>query len=315
MKHNIKITIILLAMFLVTQLISLAVIYSYSPKNQLVLNQTTGIYENQTITSDLPFGFQPPEMSSYDALTSMIIAIIIAVVLLLLLMKIKAAIFLKFWFFFVVVIALGITINSVVMKFNISPYWVLLLALPLAYLKIFKRNMVVHNVTELFIYPGIAAVFVPILNIPTVIILLIAISVYDIYAVWHAKFMQKMAKYQINELKVFSGFFIPYLGNKERKQVELLRQKYKNHIPDKIVKKKKIKVNLAILGGGDVVFPAILAGVVLVSRGLIPALIVSLFATIALLLLFIAAKKGKFYPAMPFLTAGCLAGLLVAWFI
>ena len=39
--------------------------------------------------------------------------------------------------------------------------------------KVFKRNFFVHNATELFIYPGIAAVFVPLLNIYTIIILLI----------------------------------------------------------------------------------------------------------------------------------------------
>jgi len=119
--------------------------------------------------------------------------------------------------------------------------------------------------------------------------------------------MQKMAKYQINKVKVFSGFFIPYLGNKEKK---LIKYAYKNK-----KKGKKIKISVAILGGGDVVFPLILAGVVMRSIGLLPALMISIGATLALVYLFMRSEKGKFYPAMPFITAGIFAGLLVAWVV
>jgi len=34
--------------------------------------------------------------------------------------------------------------------------------------------------------------------------------------------------------------------------------------------------------------------------------------TLALFSLFMYAKKNKFYPAMPFLTAGCFIGFLIA---
>ena len=80
-------------------------------------------------------------------------------------------------------------------------------------------------------------------------------------------------------------------------------------------KTKSMKVNLAILGGGDVVFPIITAGVVLRSLGLLPALIITACATLSLLALFLMAKKGKFYPAMPFITAGLLIGIGLAYLI
>jgi len=76
-----------------------------------------------------------------------------------------------------------------------------------------------------------------------------------------------------------------------------------------------MKVNIALLGGGDVVFPIILAGVVLHTWGLIPALIISIGATIALGLLFYYSEKGKFYPAMPFISAGCFIALGIAYLI
>ena len=296
MKHNLKITLILLSMFFITQLIGLAVINAYSSPG-----------------TELPYGMQPPEISPGMSLTSIIIAMAIAIFLILLLMKIKGVWILRIWFFVVVTIAISITLNSAILRIQYSSFLALIISLPLAFYKIFRRNFIVHNFTELLVYPGIAAVFVPILSIWSIILLLLLISIYDVYAVWHSGFMQKMAKFQMEKVKVFAGFFVPYLGKKERKRIQLLRQKYKNS--KQKFKNKKVKVNIAILGGGDVVFPMILAGVVLktLGLGLLPALTVSLFATLSLLLLFFKAKKGKFYPAMPFITAGCLVGLILGW--
>jgi len=190
------------------------------------------------------------------------------------------------------------------------------MAVILSYIRVYRRNIIVHNLTELLIYPGIAAIFVSIINIWTAIIILIAISLYDIWAVWHSGIMQKMAKYQINSIGVLSGFFIPYANRKIREKIKLLKLKYKNkNIPDSVVKKQKIKVNLAILGGGDVAFPLIAAGVMLKTYGLGAALLVVLGASLALLYLFAFGRKHKFYPAMPYLTTGIFAGMLLYWLL
>jgi len=156
-----------------------------------------------------------------------------------------------------------------------------------------------------------------------VLLLLLIISVYDIWAVWHSGIMQKMAKYQINNLKIFSGFFVPYMSRK-------LKMKLKKMKKSKL-KNKKIKVNIAILGGGDVVFPIITAGVVMVTKsislpfglfpgfvfagGFLPAVFVIAGATLGLALLFAFSEKKKFYPAMPFITAGILIGLILSYLI
>lgn len=299
----------LIAMFLVTQLIGLAVIYSYTPIVQQV--EINGTLQNVTV-NPLPYGLEPPEVEKEISLISIIFAFIIAIFFVFLLTKLKAALFIRLWFFIVVIIVLAITFNALLSWFVPYKFYPevisLVIALPLAIYKIFKRNLIVHNITELLIYPGIAVVFVPLLNVWTIVILLIIISVYDIWAVWHSGFMQKMAKYQINELKLFAGFFVPYLNKKQRELVREAKAK-------KSKLKKSMKVNLAILGGGDVVFPIITAGVIFRSLGLIPALIVSLFATISLFVLFVFAKKGKFYPAMPFITAGLLIGIGLAYLI
>lgn len=305
MKHTVKITLILLAMFLVTQLLGLFVVNSYLPHTQTILNQTTGIYENITVIQPLPYGMQPPEMQAAPSLISLIISFTIAIVILLILIKYKWKFFIRAWFFVVVALALSLALNAFTKGFLPFSYlFVLLAAVPLAYLKIYHPSVIIHNFTELLIYPGIAAVFVQILTWQTALIFLVLISIYDMWAVWKSKLMIKMAKFQMNELKIFGGFFVPYMTKK-------VREKIANFKKSKSKKGKPIRVNLAILGGGDVVFPIIIAGVFLKFFGIIPALFVIFGAAIALLFLFMLSEKKKFYPAMPFISGGIFLALLV----
>jgi len=305
MKHSAKITIILISMFIITQLIGLFII---------------SVYESPDY--DLPL--EPPEEIKADNqgvgfLKQLIVAFVIAIFLFLFLTKIRAEILIRLWFFAVIIIALFLSFNAIIyFTFNSPNVYTasiisLLIAFPLAYFKVFRRDLRVHNFTELLIYPGIAAVFVPILNVLGIILLLLAISLYDIWAVWHTEFMQKMARYQIENLKFFTGFFIPYAGKKARLKIKHLREKYRSKKTlEKNLKKAKIKVNLAILGGGDIIFPIIAAGVFLrIFNSFLPALIISFTATLALLFLFVLARKGKFYPAMPFITIGIYTGMII----
>ncbi|HLC53582.1 MAG TPA: presenilin family intramembrane aspartyl protease [Candidatus Nanoarchaeia archaeon] len=301
MKHSVVITLILLGMFILSQAIGLAVTAAYLP------DVTPAVAENGTLinvtTYHLPYGMEPPEeVRPQQSLVSIVIALIIAITIMVLLMKFRAEIFLRLWFFAVVSIALGITLNAAVKTVPYASLFVLIIAIPLAYFKVFQRNIIVHNITEVLIYPGIAAIFVPLLSIPTTIILLVIISAYDMYAVWHSGFMQRLAHYQIRTLRVFSGFFIPYLTAQAKANLM--------HRPKA---GKKVKVNVAILGGGDVVFPIIVAGVVLREFSLLPALLVTGGATLALAILFYLSEKGKFYPAMPFISLGCFLGLALVY--
>ncbi|MBU4308608.1 MAG: hypothetical protein KJ566_02345 [Nanoarchaeota archaeon] len=301
MKHTWKITAILLGMFLITQLIGLAITNHYNSEE-----------------NNLPYGmgiYEATEQSDYNSYFSqLVIAFIFAIFLLLIFTKFELKFVLRAWFFLVVIIALGIFFYSLTKDFD-SLLWkeipiiATLVAIPLAYFKIYKRSFVVHNVTELLVYPGIACVFVPILNIWTIIILLVLISVYDMWAVWKSGIMQKMAKYQIDKLKLFSGFFVPYISKTMRQKIKNLKQSKSKS------KLKKIKVNVAILGGGDVVFPIITSGVVLKFWELGPALLVIAGAFLGLLSLFLFSEKKKFYPAMPFITAGIFLGMIIGWLI
>lgn len=311
MKHKSKITLILICMFVITQLIGLYVVGFYSPVK--VVNG-----EPIKITAPpLPYGLQTPSPETTgefnQAFLTIAFAFVVAISLLLFLTKLNAEIFLKIWFFSVITIALGVSLNTFIPEFNYKIFLISVAALSLAFVKIFKREFLTHNLTELLIYPGIAAVFVPILNIYTISALLVLISVYDIWAVWHSGLMQKMAKYQINKLNIFSGFFIPYTS----KNAKIKLQKIKAMKSEKLKKEKlkKLRINVAILGGGDVVFPIIAAGVVLKTLGFYPALLVSAGATLGLTYLLIFSEKKKFYPAMPFISAGIFAGILLGYLL
>ena len=190
----------------------------------------------------------------------------------------------------------------------------------LTFYKIIKRNFLIHNLTELFVYSGIAVIFLPLLNVLVASLLLVAISIYDAIAVWKTKSMIKLAKFQIEHLKLFAGFFIPYLDDKEKaKLIKIQKQQAKLSVKRKKgkIKQKQIKLRYqaAALGGGDVAFPLMFIGTIFLAYGFLNAVLAILTTTIALAVLLFKAEKGKFYPAMPFLSVGCFLGLLLVLLI
>jgi presenilin-like A22 family membrane protease len=140
-------------------------------------------------------------------------------------------------------------------------------------------------------------------NIVSGIVLLVLIAVYDAYAVWKSKHMITLAKSQA-KAKMFSGLLIPYQIGRSKKKLPKVQ---------KI--KKKVKIRTAMLGGGDIGFPLIFAGIILKELGLWQSLVIPFFAAAALGILFWKADEKKFYPAMPFIGAGCLIGLGVVMLI
>jgi len=276
-----------------------------------VITQFIGLYVINSYTqTELPYGMQPPEMAAGPSLISLIIAFAIAITLILILSKYRWKFLIRAWFFVVVAMALAIAFNAIFKNLIPNAFLiVLILAIPLAFIKIYKPNILVHNFTELLIYPGIAAIFVPILSVWTIIILLILISIYDMWMVWKTGLMQKMAKFQMEELHIFGGFLVPYMSKKVRAQIEKLKKLKRKP------KGKKIKISLAILGGGDIVFPIITAGIFLRAFGWLPAIMIIAGAFLGLAYLFSRTKKGKSYPAMPFITAGIFLAILVSYLI
>lgn len=297
MKHRPTIIILLVVFFTFSQLIGLAL---------LAVDATPALSEdNATIVvnfSETAAGPRP-ELSGAGTIIYLIVGISVATLLLLGLIKLKFGGKLwKIWYFLAVLLALTIAFGVL-----LPAALAFFLALLLAGLKIWKYNFYTHNLTELFMYAGLAILLVPLFSVGWAMLLLFLISLYDAYAVWKSKHMIKLAKFT-TEQHLFAGLAITY---KEEKKKSLKISTTKKGASQRSLVKQ------AILGGGDIIFPLFFAGAVLISLlttgfskfvafGL--SLLVVGGATLSLTLLFLKGKKDTFYPAMPFLTAGCLAG-------
>ena len=283
MKHTLKITIILVLLFFLSQIVGLAITNQYIDKEKTA---ETGV----TAWEELPYEMERPPVEESSSFIYILIAVLLGTGLLMLLIRFKKVNLWKFWFFISVVVCLTIALKPFIRQ-EIA----LVISIALALFKIVRPNIFVHNITEVFIYGGLAAIFVPIMNLFAVFMLLLIISMYDMYAVWKSKHMVELAKFQTSS-KVFAGLSIPY------------------ELPEKEIKKKtsrveKIeKIKTAILGGWDIAFPLIFAGVVMKSFGFLNSLVISVFVSVTLFILLVKSKEDRFYPAMPFLSMGCLAG-------
>lgn len=254
MKHNLKVTFLLVFLFLAAQYIGLAIINN---------------------SETLPYSFERPVFSQQYGYLQLFGYILAATAIALLITIFGFALLWRIVFFISTLICLTLAFSAFIPD---NP--ALILAILFSFAQIFRISIILHNFTELFIYGGLAALFVPSLSLYSATILLILISVYDAIAVWKTKHMIKLAKFQ-SKAKTFAGLVIPY------------------------------KKRTAILGGGDIGFPLIFIGSVYNSIG-ISALIIPIFAALALLILLWQGEKNKFYPAMPFITAGCFIGYLIS---
>jgi len=299
MKHTVPVTAFLVVIFICAQIVGLMIINEYidikesSETGKTVVNQEA--YDRT--------GISPPPVRNESLSWIYIIgAVIVGTVLVLLIVKFKTRRLWKLWFFMSVFITLYVAFAPFIAKVlndNLSRNVTLVVAVGLALYKIFRPNILVHNLTEIFIYGGLAALIVPIINMTSAFALLIAISIYDMYAVWKSKHMVTMAKFQA-ESKIFAGLMLQYKpGGKIQFESK----------PGKAKSGAKGEAKSAILGGGDIAFPLLFSGVVLkTTASFINPLIITLFAAGALFGLLVYGKSNRFYPAMPFISAGCFLG-------
>lgn len=305
MKHNFKISGILLGFFILSQLFGLFVI-SYD------MNKVFDEKTNQTITtfSETAIG-QRPDLVGVETIIFLSFAIIFGTGLVLLLARFNKQKLWKAWFFMAIWMTISITLG-VFMKNN----YVYLIGLLIAIWKVFRPNFFIHNFSEILIYAGIAFLLSPIFNIYWASIMLIIISIYDAFAVWQSKHMIKLAVFQ-RDSNLFAGLNINY-DKKGIKKINTPKIATTKLTTEKNVKTKTTHMNSAVLGGGDMAFPLIFSGTILTfffNSGLskiqsyIYTLPVVVFSTLGLGLLLYYSKKEKFYPAMPFISAGCFIGL------
>ncbi len=310
MKHSLHITLIIIALFIMTQLVGLLTV------NKHIQVEVTEAGETIIAHPDTILG-EPLKVEEQQKTFSFIyisIGVLIGTLLVLLFIKFNVQSIWKYWFLLAVISTLAVSFG-VFVSYTIAG----VAAVVLGWWKVFRPNVWVHNLTEIFVYTGITIIFLPILNLTSVIVLLLIISLYDMFAVWKSKHMIKMALFQ-TKAKVFAGLFIPYTKSGGMPATEAKEGK---KVAGKVMVKQETKN--AVLGGGDIAFPLLFSSTVMehliknvgvvkeTALGL--SAIVTATTTLALFLLLYLAKEDRFYPAMPFVTAGCLAGLGIVWMI
>lgn len=336
MKHTSKVTILLLAFFIITQVLGLYLVSTQVQPNIQVGENQTVVHLNSTLISEVP-----ADIFDWKAILYLVVGITIGTSIILLLRKLKFGGQLwKVWYFLAVYVAIDFALRLI---FTIAGMKVILIsiigtivALLLAFLKVRKHNFYIHNITEILMYSGIGTFIVLLFNNNVLIIsiLMLIIAAYDAIAVWKSKHMIKLANFTTDN-KLFPGFAMNYKINKNNKttiitktekSTKTVRKEETESKTNKVLKTKPKKTDekQAILGGGDVVFPLIFSGVVLgwlfnlgfsriQSYGL--SLITSAFILLSLYLLFYYGKKDRFYPAIPFIAAGCYVGFGVVYLI
>jgi len=288
----------------------------------------------KTLYKELPMNIERPQIDASKSYIYIIGAVIVGTVLALVLTRFRSIRVWKTWFFLSVLLCLTIALKpfigrfvtwllpvmslKLVLGFRGTDLFVLLIAGILAAFKIFRPSVYMSNITEIFIYGGLSAIFVPIIDLKSAFILLVVISAYDMVAVWWSKHMVKLATFQ-RDSKVFAGLTIPYSKVSVTKPAATMKiravKKGKKKVPApkrEIVETRTERT--AILGGGDIGFPMFFAGVVLNSAPFphfFVVMLIPLCVAAALFLLLTFGKQDRFYPAMPFLTAGCIVGYLL----
>lgn len=283
-KHKRIIVMIILFLFVITQLIGL-----------FLISKTK---ENFFLKEEEKFGI--------GTLINILLSFVVSVTLLLVLIQYKIRFFLRLWFFLVILITTFIFFYSLFSIFFEEKFYIILfsslISLMMTTAKIYRPSVIIHNFSEIFIYGGLSLIFISFLTPFSITILLLIISFYDMWAVWHSGIMQRIAKFQMNEIKIFNGFVVPYMTKE-------IREKMKKNKG----KRKKIKIPLAILGGGDIAFSLITSGVFLKYFGWTSALFVVIGSTLGLGFLMLKKEKNKFYPAMPFITLGIFFSIILSF--
>lgn len=310
MKHSQQVLIIFITLFLISQIIGIFLV-AKAAEVVIEVDEVTKEETRNIVFEDTAVG-ERPDLEGEQTLFAIILGVSFGTIIMLLLSRFNKVNIWRHWFFLASVITMSVSFGVITNNFLIA--W--LVAILLGAWKVYRSNFIIHNLTELFIYPGIALLLVPLLNLFYGFILLILISIYDAYAVWKSKHMVSMAKFA-KRSNLFPGLAVTY----NEKSGRVLKQKKISKSKASTRNDKKSKARTGILGGGDIAFPLIFASLLLVhllGRGYSIflavgySLIVSLFAGISLLLLFLYGKKDKYYPAMPFISAGCFFGYFVA---
>lgn len=282
-------TTILVLLFIATQLTGvLTAAYAYSTGDKL--SEPAGVGER-------------PSMSGAQSIIFLLVGIAISTVAILFLARHNTVWVWKAWFtlatFIALYLFLSIYLNDILAATT---------SLILTALRTTRPTPIVHNTVEITMYAGIALFLAPLFSVSTAIVLLAIMSAYDIWAVNGTKHMVTVAEFT-QEAATFPGLNL----SPQQTQAETPRGE------EARVEEPSESKKAGVLGGGDILFPLLFsltvfqagASVTSLAAAATYAVIITAGATLGLTSLFRLAQDNQYYPALPFLTTGCLTALVV----
>lgn len=315
MKHKISVTLLILLIFFVAQTFGILT-FAYDAKVFVSEGSVTITHPDTAIG-------ERPSQTNLSLIIWIGLGVAIGTISVLLLAKFKQTKLWALWYtlaiFICIATTIGVFINNKIIVFAISAV--------LSGIKVWKTRGILANAIEILVYSAIAIIVSPLLNVFWAIVLLLVISVYDFVAVRLSKHMVTLAEFQ-KGTKLFAGIQIGYQLDESNSKNKNIKEEKESKSEESKSRLKAIKQSreekdskTAILGGGDIAFPLILNATyfhyvlsitAVKSISVLMCLIVVLFQTLALFLLFWISKKGRYYPAMPYLTSGSIIGLLIS---
>jgi len=173
----------------------------------------------------------------------------------------------------------------------------------------FSPRLWLHNLVMILALISIGSVFGLLFTPGTILILLLAISIYDVLAVRFG-YMVWMVK-KLSESDILPAFIIP-------KAPSYINLTLRGGGFRKSMEGESADRKFSILGGGDIGFPLVLIVSVLSAYGFISSLIVAAFSLAGLISAYGIQRfflKGKPVPALPPISFVSLIGFLIVYFI
>lgn len=216
-------------------------------------------------------------------------------ILLLLLYKYNAELLVRLWFGSAIFMTMLIFVTA-----WIPPLIGIVVTILLVAGRFWVDDLLIRNAFDVIAFAGAGALFGSLIGVEPAFVLLVLLALYDYGSVYVTKHMIALARAG-TETDTFMGFTYPKGdGTAATSDDPDISRPAEQDVPDDAVR-------VGILGGGDVIIPMIFA-VTLVEFSVLAALSAMTGAAIALYLLLTRGMEERFYPAIPTLATGLLAG-------
>ena len=225
-----------------------------------------------------------------------VFAVAFFLVLSLVLFKFKRTAGVFFKFFLGLVVFSG---SQVIFGIFLSPLPGLAAAILMVMVFVFFRNVLVHNIGIILGIAGVSTVLGISVTPNAVVFMLIALSFYDIIAVYWTHHMVHMAKGMIESGAIF-GFVIPF--------------EFKDFLSHQNQVREKMGEKFMVLGSGDIGLPLIMVSSLAVIS-LRQSLITAVFAVLGMFLthlIFINQTQRKPMAALPPIATMTIIGYLIS---